>query len=292
MRKGFIRILTIGGALAAAVGALAATALSIPGVRKRLQDVRSASEKRMRYEQGRARGTRYRMAGMHPDPNVSDDILADRVRSQIGPIEKRLDLPRVHVTVFDHIAHLHGVVGTVEERLELERAVQRVSGINGIESYLHIGFGRGDTRPSDAMWHPEPSRQLRQLLNAARGAGAPPTGTWLAVRAVLSTFTDRIPLDEREHVFAHLPTDVVGLAAAPHRIGLAQPRTMPQLIQTVQFLSGLTQERAAAVTEAVIATLRSMVPEEVADVTATLPHELQDLWQSAVPVSMPPVSAP
>ena len=278
MRKNLIRVLTITAAAAAL-----ATMAAIPAVRKRLRDLRATGEKRMRYERGRARGARYRMAGMHPDPNVTDDILADRVRSELGPVEKRLDLPRIHIAVFDHIAHLHGVVGTLEERFEIERAVQQVSGIDGIESYLHVGLGAGDTRPSEAVWHPEPSRQLRQLLNAARAAGAPATGTWLAVRAVLSTFADRVPADERRHLFAHLPADVVGLASAPHRTGIARPRTVPELVRTVQQLSGLTQERAAAVVEGVVGTLRTMVPEEAADVSATLPTELKELWRTAVP---------
>jgi hypothetical protein len=210
VRKTLLRTLIALGA-AAVLGAVAA----LPSIRHRLFALRESSRQRLRYERGRAHGVRYYLAGLSPNPNVTDDILADRVRSEIGPVEKRLDLPRIHVTVYDHIAHLHGAVGTELERAELERSVEAVSGIHGVESYLHVGLGSGDTRPSEAAWHPEPSRQLRQLLNAARAAGAPPTGTWLSVRAVLSTFADRIPVDERQHLFAHLPSDVIGLAAAP-----------------------------------------------------------------------------
>ncbi|MFZ4515299.1 MAG: DUF2267 domain-containing protein, partial [Acidimicrobiia bacterium] len=128
-----------------------------------------------------------------------------------------------------------------------------------------------------------PSHQLRELLDAARNAGAPPTGTWLAVRAVLSTFADRIPDDERQHVFSHLPADVVGLAAVPHRRGEAKPRTVPQLIGTVQVVSGLPLSDATRVTEAVIGTLRTLVPDETRDVAATLPAELRRLWKTATP---------
>lgn len=279
MRRSTIRNL----ALAATTAGVAIVAVSLPPVRRRVHQLRLALEKRLRYERGRMEGARYRLEGHMPDPNVADDVLADRIRSSIGPIEKRLDIPRVHVSVIDHVVHLHGVVGTVGERAEIEQACERISGVRGIESYLHVGLGPGDTRPSEAAWHPEPSRQLRQLLNAARGAGARPTGTWLAVRAVLSTFADRIPERERHHVFSHLPSDVVGLASAPRRKGTAQPRTLSQLVELVQDISGLTIERATTVTEAVIGTLRTLIPEEVTDVAATLPADLREFWNTAVP---------
>ena len=278
------KFITRSMAVVATAAAVTAVALSIPPIRRRLKHFRNNVEKRMRYERGRAEGVRYRIEGNRPDPNVADDVLADRVRSSLGPIEKRLDIPRVHVSVIDQIVHLHGVVGTVGERAEIEQSCERISGVRGIESYLHVGLGPGDTRPSEAAWHPEPSRQLRQLLNAARGAGAPATGTWLAVRAVLSTFADRIPETERQHVFAHLPTDVIGLASAPRRKGAAQPRTLAQLVETVQDISGLTIEDAANVTDAVIASLRTMIPDEIADVSATLPADLREFWNATVPV--------
>jgi hypothetical protein len=53
----------------------------------------------MRYRSGQWMGVSYRLRGRRPDPNVSDDILADRIRSSIGGLEARLDVPRVHVTV-------------------------------------------------------------------------------------------------------------------------------------------------------------------------------------------------
>ncbi|MGZ4672306.1 MAG: hypothetical protein ACXV8K_06545 [Ilumatobacteraceae bacterium] len=40
----------------------------------------------------------------------------------------------------------------------------------------------------------------------------------------------------------------------------------------------LPDDRAVEVTRAVISALRALVPDEVADVAATLPPELRDLW--------------
>lgn len=103
-----------------------------------------------------------RLRGRRPDPDVPDDVLADRIRSSLGPVEKRLDLPHLNVMVEHHVALLHGVVGTAQEADELETAVAAVSGVVGVESYLHVGIGRGDTRPS--------AGRLVEPLGANRGA--------------------------------------------------------------------------------------------------------------------------
>ena len=78
-------------------------------------------------------------AGHTPDPNVSDDILADRIRSSIGPLEKRLDLPHVHVMVEDKVVILHGDVPATADPRSIEHAIMGVSGVRGIESHLHAG---------------------------------------------------------------------------------------------------------------------------------------------------------
>lgn len=99
---------------------------------------------------GRARGLAYRLAGREPDPWVGDDVLGDRLRSSLGRLEKRLDVPHVHVTVERHIAILHGEVGTEADATAIEDAARRVSGVRGIESYLCVGLLDGDTRPSES----------------------------------------------------------------------------------------------------------------------------------------------
>jgi hypothetical protein len=103
----------------------------------------------VRYAAGRVPGLVYRLAGRHPDPDVSDDILVDRVRSSIGGVEKRLDIPHIHVMVEDHVAILHGEVTEDSDVRTLEHAILRVSGVRGVESHLHVGLAPGDTRPSE-----------------------------------------------------------------------------------------------------------------------------------------------
>jgi hypothetical protein len=102
---------------------------------------------------GRWIGVRYRLLGRRPDPNVDDNTLADRVRSVLGPIEKQLDVPHVHVMVENHVVLLHGDVEWEREAATITRAVRAVSGVRDVESHLHIGLLRSDTRPSAGRRH-------------------------------------------------------------------------------------------------------------------------------------------
>lgn len=244
--------------------------------------------RRARYLRGRWKGIRYRLAGRRPDPWAGDDVLADRVRSELGPLEKRLDVPRVHVQVDNHHASLHGDVPTWEAADRLVNAVLHVSGIHAVESYLHIGLTQGDSRPSEGRLHPGKSHALQALVDAAVHSGAPEDRALAAVRAVLSAFVDRVPLPERDHVLAHLPADVRPLATPPHRAGKpSRVRTVPELVAGVTAQTepgnGAPRGHEVLITESVLATLRGLVPEESEDIAAVLPSELRAFWNAAVP---------
>src|SRR5690606_13470179 len=103
--------------LAVPAGAAVAGALLLPRARARhaLRRLARLLRRRARYVLGRLQGVRYRLSGRHPDPDVPDTVLGDRIRSTLGPLEKRLDVPRVHVMVEDHVALLHGEVGAEAE---------------------------------------------------------------------------------------------------------------------------------------------------------------------------------
>jgi uncharacterized protein (DUF2267 family) len=233
----------------------------------------------VRYAVASAPGIVYRLSGRRPDPDVADDVLADRIRSSIGPLQKRLDVPRVNVMVDDHFAILHGDVPDASDADAIERAVLGVSGVHGIESHLHVGLVSGDTRPSSG--HVElPSDALHALLEAARGAGAEHPRA--AVHAVMCGFADRVPDGERAHLYSHFPSDVRALAGPPRHRGERPPRlrTLPQLVAAVTAEGGIEPDRAEAITKAVVAQLRALVPEEVRDIGAVLPAGLRELWES------------
>jgi uncharacterized protein (DUF2267 family) len=219
--------------------------------------------------------------GRSSDPNVSDDVLADRVRSAIGPIRRKLDVPRVHVMVEDHAVLMHGEVDTEAHARVLEEAAMRVPGVVGVESHLHVGLIPGDTRPSDGA-ATTTSHALVALLDAASAGGAHDARA--AVHAVLCGFGDRLPEGERAHLFAHLPADVRVLAGPPHRLGSrpVRARTLPQLVAHVIAQGGIEPTRAERITRLVLARVRELAPEESRDVAATLPDELRDLWQQPV----------
>jgi uncharacterized protein (DUF2267 family) len=278
MRK---RLVQTVGLAAGVIGGVAAWApdSTIARAAKRLAD-RLARD--VRYTVARGPGIAYRLAGRRPDPDVSDDVLADRIRSSLGPLEKRLDVPRVHIMVEDHVALVHGDVPNDHDARALEDAIMRVSGVTGVESHLHTGLTAGDTRPSQgaAVPHP-PSEALRTLLDAARRAGAH-RETRAAVHAVLCGFMERIPGSERAQVLAHLPADVRELTGPARRHGVHPPRykTLPQLVAAVTAEGGIEPEHADEITRAVLAALREIVPEEARDVAAVLPSELREMWQT------------
>ena len=91
---------------------------------------------------------RYALLGKLPDPCVPDDVVADRVRSALGPLEKLLDVPHVNVTVCGGIAMLHGAVTSKQDDEALASAAFDVPGVLGVESHLHVGLDRCETRPS------------------------------------------------------------------------------------------------------------------------------------------------
>jgi uncharacterized protein (DUF2267 family) len=270
---------------------LGAVAVLWPGTRLHAAARRQATlaARRARCVRGRLHGAAYRLRNRRPDPNASDLVLTDRIRSSLGPLEKRLDLPHLHVMVEDHVALLHGAVPTKADAEELEHAVAAVSGVRGVESYLHVGLGASDTRPSvgrEAQEH-EPSAAKRQLLEAAVSAGVHEHVALNVVRGILATFAERLPVGERRHVVAHLPADVKAMFAAPRRRGHARPvRHLDDLIACIiATTADLPGDDAAKVTQAVLRALRSLVPDETAGVAAVLPTELRQLWQNASPVS-------
>ena len=251
--------------------------------------VRRASGKlarEARHLRGVADGAWYRIRGRRPNPRVSDDILTQRVRSSLGQLRKERDLPRVHVMVEDGLVLLHGELPTAEDVSEIERRVLEVSGVYSIESYLHVGLASGTARPSAgrAARAEQPSDARRALLQAARDAGASSDDAAAAVRAVLGAFTDRIPEDEREQLLSHLTRDARALAGPPRRSGAPSAlRTVGELVASVTESGDISPERAEHITEAVLGRLRTLVPEEAADVAAVLPPELRALWTNAVP---------
>ena len=137
------------GVLGAIVAGLAW--LFRPGTHRRhvLRSLLHRIVARAHYAAGRCKGACHRMCGRAPAEEVADDVLADRVRSTLGPVEKRLDLPHVHVMVEDGVAILHGDVANGADALTIETAVEHVPGVKAVDSRLYLHLLPGDSRPSE-----------------------------------------------------------------------------------------------------------------------------------------------
>jgi uncharacterized protein (DUF2267 family) len=236
--------------------------------------------RRMRYLGGRLKGVIYRLRGRRPEPDVIDAVLVDRVRSSLGLLEKRLDIPHVHVMAVNQVVLLHGDVSTEADAKALEKAVAQVSGVAGVESYLHVGLIRGDTRPSTGRTVHPPSGAYRALVDAAVAAGASHEAAGVAVRGILAAFAERIPEGERDHVAAHLPADVRALFQPRRRSDeAAAPRTVHELVARIAAsIDSVPPDRAERIVTAVVRALRTLVPDEAGDVAAVLPADLRTLW--------------
>ena len=275
---GLTRRLAEATGLAAGALGVVATAAPDTGVgrlaRRIARDVRSSGSS--------LPGMVYRITGRRPDPAVSDDVLADRIRSSLGPLEKDLDVPRVHVMVEDHVAIVHGDVGDKGDAAAIEGAIMRISGVTGVESHLHAGLIGGDTRPSRGAAVPAtPSSAMRELVEAAgtRAPGpthAPPftrccAASWIACpKTNARTYT---PICRRTFERSRDPS-----AGSGERPRL---RTLPQLVAAVTAEGGIEPRHAEAITRSVVGALRGVVPEEARDIAAVLPGELRELWTSA-----------
>ncbi|HET6794032.1 MAG TPA: DUF2267 domain-containing protein [Acidimicrobiales bacterium] len=275
------------GVAAVATAGVATAVLLRPGSagRRRIEQSAGRLGRRARRQAGRWRGVAYRLQGRRPDPGAPDDVVADRIRSTLGPLEARLDVPHVNVTVERHVALLHGDVSTAAQAAAIEGAVARVSGVDGVRSRLHVGLVAGDTRPSEGARSNIYSPALRTLREAAVGAGADRSQSTAVVATILAVFAGQLPAGEREHFLGHLPADVRQLAAEGTRLTGRVPhvRSVGELMVTVlSDTGGVPLGRAENVIGSVVATLRELVPEESADIAAVLPADLRAFWKGAV----------
>lgn len=278
MRK--LRNLTMG------FGALAGVGIAVlertPAGRRLSRRLARRVARAARYESGRLDGVRYRMAGRAPDPSVTDALLADRVRSVLGTLERRLDVPRIHVLACGHDVMLHGDVGTEEQAGLLAEAVRAVPGVASVDSRLHVGYFSGDSRPSEAAGTRQASAALHRLLAAAHGAGAEQGSERAAARAVLCTFLGALPAGERRHVLGHLPADVRSLVDDGPAVAHRPVRHAEEFAAAA--LPTLAADARRQIVESVLGAFRELVPEEATDISAVLPEELRRIWKAAIPL--------
>jgi osmotically-inducible protein OsmY len=72
----------------------------------------------------------------HPRKTVDDSVLADRIRSTIGPLEKEPELSPINVTVENGPANLHGDVESSEAATQIAEAMRGIAGVHDVRSHL------------------------------------------------------------------------------------------------------------------------------------------------------------
>jgi BON domain len=72
-----------------------------------------------------------------PGKAVDDQMLTDRIMSQVFR-DREIPRGRVNINVQDGVAVLRGQLDQPEQIRELREAVERVSGVRKVESYLHL----------------------------------------------------------------------------------------------------------------------------------------------------------
>jgi len=220
-------------------------------------------------------GARYRLAGRGPDPLAGDDILAERVRATLGPVQKRLDVPRVHVMVTSHVVTLHGEVGTIAEALSLTGAAGAVPGVMAVRCRLHVGLLPGQGRPSQGrLRRRAPSDPLLALLDAAARAGVGVEQAPTAVRAVVEALVACLPAGERRRLYAGMPGDLRRLVPRHRCRWTNQPADLVASVAEVSGLGDLI--RAERVTVAVLGALGDVLrPDDAARIGIALPPALR-----------------
>lgn len=209
---------------------------------------------------------------------ASDAVLADRIRSELGLLEHRLDTPRIHVMVERGVALLHGEVPTEAVAHVLEARVRAVAGVQDLVSHLHVGLLAGDTRPSAD--ESRPSAAARRLIDAARRAGAGEVTAELAARRVLMAFAARLPTPTRRRITSHLPADVSSWLTPDDVVSTTG--TVDELYAEVVATGVMASAHVPFVVDGVLRELASLVSADADDVAANLPAELGHLWADAL----------
>lgn len=247
-----------------------------------IQTAEDEAARALRYEAGKLQGEVYEVTGGRPDPNAPDDVIADRIRSELGPLERRLDIPRVHVMVNDHVADLVGVVRSTADVAEIESRIVEISGVDGVVSHLHVGLGAGDSTPSEGRATKAPSAAKKAISQAAKSApGISDDQADNVARLVLSRFFERLPKGERDQALGHLPHDVLELLEPPRRSGVTKSLTnVDQLASGVAVITGIDGDTSKTAVLAILGALKGVVADESDHIAAVLPRDLKATWES------------
>ena len=182
----------------------------------------------------------------------------------VGPLERRLDLPHVHVMAEDHVVLLHGEGrgrrGCGRDR-ECRAPRVRCRG-SGVVSPCRPTARRHSAVARSGGAAAAIGGRAQALLGAAAESGS-----WRGAR-LRSGPGDLVgvrrsdPGGRRAQLLAHLPHDVREMVTPPRYLGRAsrRPRTMHELFSNVFTETDAPLRHAQLVVQAVLYQLRRLVP--------------------------------
>ena len=119
-------------------------------VRQRIDGWRAGMQRRRRdligqtdYEIGRATGIAHnlgrRMGLIKKEVDLSDDVVNQRVRTELGESSAAWQIPRLNIDTFDGVVTLRGHVNNEHQCRAIEDVVRKVRGVREIVNKLSFG---------------------------------------------------------------------------------------------------------------------------------------------------------
>lgn len=110
--------------------------------RAQSRDIESVVRRRFHYEEGKLAGAVYRLRQLTAVPDegkyVDDDLITQRVRTELGEDKATGKTARINVDTANNIVTLRGVVHSQQECQDLERVARRVQDVDRVINKVNV----------------------------------------------------------------------------------------------------------------------------------------------------------
>ena len=107
----------------------------------------ASTGRRRRTLPGVLRDVWYRVVGRGPPPAVNDRVLRERIRSTLGPLERRLGVGEIAVSVSQGAASLSGASTSEADAAAVVAAVAAIPGVTAVTADLVAPTGEPPDEP-------------------------------------------------------------------------------------------------------------------------------------------------
>jgi osmotically-inducible protein OsmY len=107
-----------------------------------VREIGTILRRRASYEEGRLTGAMHRIRQLRAVPDeskyVDDDLITQRVRTELGENRLTSAIPRINVDTADRIVTLRGVVHADRDKQNLERVCAMVEDVEGVVNKVNV----------------------------------------------------------------------------------------------------------------------------------------------------------